>query len=291
MKTTLDQLPQQIQVELAEITEIIKKGSRPEMIILFGSYARGDWIEDRYVREQITYEYKSDLDILVIVKKNGTTFFKTWNRIEETIRSNDSISSDVNIIAHGIDEVNKKLSEGHYFFSDIIREGILLYDSGKCILVGAGELSPAERKEIAERDFHYWFESAEEFYLDFKHALARNSPMSLKKAAFELHQATEHFLVAAILTFTQYKPKTHDIEKLEKLLAPYNIQAGEVFLRQTEFEIRCYKLLKRAYVDARYDMNYTIGKEELKYLEGCVIRLREMICDACKRKINSFILS
>ena len=35
-----------------------------EKIILFGSYARGTWVEDGYVKAGITYEYKSDFDLL-----------------------------------------------------------------------------------------------------------------------------------------------------------------------------------------------------------------------------------
>ena len=38
------------------------------MIILFGSYAKGTWVQDWYVEGHITYSYESDLDILVVTK-------------------------------------------------------------------------------------------------------------------------------------------------------------------------------------------------------------------------------
>lgn len=40
------------------------------MIILFGSYARGKYVEDRYISQGITYEYISDYDFLVVTKNN-----------------------------------------------------------------------------------------------------------------------------------------------------------------------------------------------------------------------------
>ena len=68
MKRTLSHLPKHKQEELKEITSITKANPGVEMVILFGSYARGDWVEDTYTEGHITYEYKSDFDILIIVK-------------------------------------------------------------------------------------------------------------------------------------------------------------------------------------------------------------------------------
>ncbi len=40
------------------------------MIILFGSYARGTWVQDVYKEDHIVYSYSSDLDILIVVRKS-----------------------------------------------------------------------------------------------------------------------------------------------------------------------------------------------------------------------------
>lgn len=69
MKNTLSHLPKHKQQELKEITSIITEKARVEMIILFGSYACGNWVEDTYTEGHITYEYKSDYDILVVVNE------------------------------------------------------------------------------------------------------------------------------------------------------------------------------------------------------------------------------
>ena len=72
MKTTLTHLPPHKQAELRQIVgALIPQFKDIEMVILYGSYARGTWVEDKYVENGNTYEYKSDYDLLVIVSKNS----------------------------------------------------------------------------------------------------------------------------------------------------------------------------------------------------------------------------
>ena len=54
MKTSLSHLPEKNQEELALIKEVILENCyvfSVEMIILFGSYSTGKWVEDRYVKD------------------------------------------------------------------------------------------------------------------------------------------------------------------------------------------------------------------------------------------------
>ena len=44
----ISHLPERKQVELQKIVKLIREHDRPEMIILFGSYARGDWVEELF---------------------------------------------------------------------------------------------------------------------------------------------------------------------------------------------------------------------------------------------------
>jgi uncharacterized protein len=67
LKTTIDHLPQEKQNELNQIVIAIQKRLPAEMIVLFGSYSLDNWVDDRYKENGTTYEYKSDLDILVIL--------------------------------------------------------------------------------------------------------------------------------------------------------------------------------------------------------------------------------
>ena len=51
MKRSLSHLPPHKRRQFGLITETIrKKAPQTEMIILFGSFARGDWVEDVYMK-------------------------------------------------------------------------------------------------------------------------------------------------------------------------------------------------------------------------------------------------
>ena len=253
MKTDTSHLPEDKQDDLRRMTEIIREAVEPEMVILFGSHARGDWVEDEETG------YISDYDILLVVRPRHAEGGS--NRLHERVerRVADALKHPhVNAIAHRIDFVNSKLGEGQYFFTDIVREGILLYDSGRYTLAEARELDDAERKRIAERDFKDWFESACGFYDQHEYALKKGQ---LKIAAFELHQATERFYATLLLVHAGHKPRTHDIERLGKLSSLHVPGLARVFPRSTPEEEKRFDLLKRAYVDARYDPEYTITRE------------------------------
>lgn len=71
MKSSLSHLPQPKQQEILVITEVIKSVIQPEKIILFGSYAKGTQVEDKYLENGIVYEYISDYDFLVIPRDNS----------------------------------------------------------------------------------------------------------------------------------------------------------------------------------------------------------------------------
>ncbi|MEL7422849.1 MAG: hypothetical protein AAFN81_07665 [Bacteroidota bacterium] len=101
------------------------------MIILFGSYARGDFI----VRD-ITYTdegkrvYISDFDILVITKKpTQEKNMRLATEIERAIREREDIRTPITLIIEDIIHVNARLEENRYFYADIKNEGIVLYNS------------------------------------------------------------------------------------------------------------------------------------------------------------------
>ena len=127
MKTDVSSLPSNKQAELSKITAVIKSITDIEMVILFGSYARGDWVEEK--DEEGRYRYQSDFDLLVIVgNKNERAQSKYEHEIQSLLEKERSIKTPVSIIVHDIEFVNKRLKKAQYFFTDIKREGIILYD-------------------------------------------------------------------------------------------------------------------------------------------------------------------
>ncbi len=88
MKKSLAHLPKPKRDELKRVKEIIlDECPTVLMIILFGSHARGDWVEDRHFEGNVLHEYMSDFDILVIVRSNQIVNSKdTWRRAETRAR-------------------------------------------------------------------------------------------------------------------------------------------------------------------------------------------------------------
>jgi uncharacterized protein len=286
MNTSLEHLPKKKQEELSKIISIIGEHSRVEMIILFGSHARGTWVDDRYVDPQdgITYEYKSDYDILVVVRsKIAANSTGLWIKIENLIRKDTEIGTLVSIIVHDIGELNEKLRTGEYFFNDIIRDGVLLFNSDKFQLESTQKLNSQERARIAKQDYDYWYVSASDFLDGFKFYMAHQK---YNKAAFLLNQCIEHFYVCILLVFTHYKPKLHNLEKLYKMVSEFDHRFASVFPQTTEEEKKLFALINSAYIHARYTKSYTITEENLVYLYSRVEKLMGLTQDACLNQIK-----
>jgi predicted nucleotidyltransferase/HEPN domain-containing protein len=291
LKTSLKHLPENKRYELSLIKRtILDFCSNIEMIILFGSFARGDWVEDKYQEDHITYEYKSDFDLLLVFNNEGqANSVPLKHKLEKLIRG-AGVKTRISLILHTINFVNKKISKGNYFFTDIKKEGIMLYDAKNHKLARRRELNNEERQKYAQEDFEHWFESANMFYKDFLYNFNDYIKGShyLNKAAFELHQSTERYYHAIILVFTGYKPKTHDLEELGCQAKNLDLEFDKVFPKGTKEEKRLFELLQKAYIDARYKKDYSIGKEELEYLGKKVEILKEFTERICGEKIESY---
>jgi len=287
MKKSLSHLPKHKRDEIKAVTEIITEMIDAEFIILFGSYARGDWVEDVYVGDDgITYEYKSDYDLLVVVKDLPRYEYKGYRRkIKKKALRSGVCDTRISIIMHSVDEIKEAIKNGRYFFVDIKKEGIQLHSSKRFRLPAVKELNAKQRKGKAKKHFENWFQSAADFFEQFEHAYNNNK---YKIAAFELHQAVERFYTTILLVFTDYKPKTHDLEDLGIRVDRLSAKFKEIFPKKTKEEKRLFELLKRAYVEARYDMGYKITQKELEYLAKRVKKLQSATEEVCKAKIKSF---
>ncbi|KEQ51464.1 nucleotidyltransferase domain-containing protein [Sphingobium chlorophenolicum] len=202
MKTSLDHLPEGKQRELAHVVETVRAGfarataqrTQPRYrngkllkIILFGSYARGDWVEDPVGR------YFSDYDLLVVVNHDDLTdIAEFWEKTEAKLLADLSagtvLRTPVSLIYHSLDDVNEKLRLGRYFFMDILRDGITLFEEPDHTFVEPQPLSPEQALKETQDYFDEWFESAERFLINATDNAARGWN---KEAAFLLHQATE----------------------------------------------------------------------------------------------------
>jgi predicted nucleotidyltransferase/HEPN domain-containing protein len=292
MNKNLDHLPVSRQENLAHIVAVLrdevenvtgfatgkKKHGKILKIIIFGSHATGKWVNDP------AHGYVSDYDILVIVNKRELAEeYKIWHIAEDRISLR--VREPLNILVHTLDEVNDALVKGQYFFTDIKREGIVLYESDKRELAEAGNLTPKEYKVIAEKHYKQWFDSAKEFFLDYEAPYKRGN---YKNAAFLLHQVAERFYSCLLLVLTNYKPYTHNLKQLNSLAILQDERIAEVFPQDSKINRRRFQLLKNAYVDARYSEHYKISQEELAWLAERVRLLKKITEMLCQEKIESF---
>lgn len=284
MSNTVENIPDNKREELKKLTELISGIDKVEMLILFGSYAKGDWVEDSYVENDTIYEYRSDFDLLVVLRhENFSLKFKIEELVKSQLIETGEVSTPVSLIFHGIKHFNQALSIGNYFFKDIKEEGIVLYDSGKHKLTSPKALTPIQYQEKAQEYYDQWFVSANEFIIDFNNAFERDS---FKQAAFLLHQAVERYYTTILLVFTDYRPKDHNLETLGIKVEMCD-KRFDVFPKSTNESKRLFELLKRAYIDARYKMKeYHITKADLEYLSARVAELKQLTEEICLEKIR-----
>jgi len=296
MKTDLDHLPEAKKRELARIVEIlfaefeaaIAGGTMPYKrkgailkIILFGSYARGDWVDDPIGG------YISDYDLLVVVNDDKLTDITDyWSKAEDHLLREYGIShrltAPASFIVHSLNDVNQQLRLGRYFFTDIVRDGVVLYEREGHTFAQPETLAPAEALKEAQGYFDEWFQSAEEFLV---HGLDATQRGWSKKAAFELHQATERLYHCVLLVLTLYSPKSHKLNFLRSQAEQLDSSLAEAWPRGTKFEQRCFELLRRAYVDARYSPHYKITADELAWLGERVTVLQESVKTVCEERL------
>ncbi|AJQ95799.1 putative conserved protein-like C-terminal domain of eukaryotic chaperone, SACSIN [Gynuella sunshinyii YC6258] len=281
MKTTLDHLPLDKQEQLRHAVDIIVQAVQPCMLILFGSYARGDWV-DHLEEDRVHYRYQSDMDILAIAK-NKVQARKIEFKTSLSNRLMREVKTPVSLIAEEIYFVNAQLAKGQYFYVDIYREGILLHDTGKLELVEPKELPLPERKIEAQKHFDHWLKAAKEDLMMYEAATERKLH---NKAAFSLHQVTERLYSMILLVFTHYKPKLHDLEKLRTLTGSIEPEFLSVFPQSTPFEQNCFELLRQAYVDSRYNPTYYITTEQLEWLADRINHLQKLAEKHCRAKIE-----
>lgn len=248
-------------------------------VILYGSYARGDWVEDPVGR------YFSDFDLLVVVDHEDLLDLDFWEDAESQLLdelSSGLMRTPVSLIVHSLDDVNWKLEHGRGFFIDIVRDGVVLHDTDGAEFVQPKPLPPATALEEAEEYFADWSESVGEFLETAAFTRGRGFT---RKAAFQLHQATESLYQGLLLVLTLYAPRAHNLVRLRKMTEPLVPRLAEVWPHDTKFQKRCFELLRAAYVKSRYSRHYRITDEELAYLTERIELLREIVREACEARL------
>ncbi|MDD5727039.1 MAG: HEPN domain-containing protein [Victivallales bacterium] len=283
METSLEHLSPEKRELLARAVGVIREMCDDvEMIILFGSHARGDYRDEEDLPDDRKSGAPSDFDILVVCKHRATAVYHSlWHSIEEYCNGRFP-DNPFRIIAHEVAYIKQRLKQIHYFFSDIVREGRLLYDSGKYKLNVGKKLSPEEQTEVMKEHFEHWFEGAKDFFFTYEKCFETERYL---KSAFLLHQAAESSYKALLLVFTNYCPHDHFLISANRQTREILPDMEEIFPCKNKAERDRFKNFDYAYIGARYDPKYEISREDLEYLSGRVKRLLELTEKFCREKI------
>jgi len=297
MKTNLDHLPEQKQRELTHVVRVLfeefshriagatqpwKTRGRVLRVILYGSYARGDWVDDP------VGGYRSDYDLLVIVNDERLTdVVEYWSTADDRLMREmtiyETLSAPVSFIVHSLDDVNGQLSRGRPFFRDIVEQGVTLYEAEGIGLANPRKLPPAEARAEAQAHFQRLFSRGSEFLAQAAFAAA-NARQNI--AAFEYHQSTEQFYHCTMLVLTLYSPKSHKLNFLRGHAEDIAPELTEAWPREDKFSRRCFELLRLAYVNARYSQQFSVTGEELAWIAERVLVLQKLVKTVCERRLS-----
>jgi uncharacterized protein len=302
VKNSLDHLNLQKQNEVAYIRKVIleelearlrkstsKRVARYRILklVLYGSFARGTWFDDRKSGRA------SDYDLLVIVSHKALTDMTTfWSSVEDRLFQDPKIQKDISLIVHTLRDVNKSLSEGQYFFTEVINQGVLLYDSDakadpdkpKSRLAQPRFPNPQKAYEIAANYASLWRKKAKLFLGDGIRHAGRGVDEN-NHAAFHLHQAAEAIYRMVLLTVTLYAPATHHLGKLRQRCEAIDPRLAEAWGPDRKPFKRYFELLRRAYVEARYSPAYETSPEILNWQAERIARLLVLAEASCQERL------
>ncbi|MBL0923874.1 MAG: HEPN domain-containing protein [Sphingomonadaceae bacterium] len=298
MRTDLDHLPSTKQRELERVRTIIfeefedalalakhewKKKGRIEKIILYGSYARGGWVDEPHTAKG----YRSDFDILIIVNDKRLTdkvdyWLKLDNRLIRELAIDKTLKTPVNFIVHTLQEVNDGLAHGRYFFMDVAKDGVALYEADDRPLHTPKPKTPSQALAMAKEYFEEWFPAA------MRKSKLSNDALDQqfnKEAAFLLHQTAETLYHCVLLVCTFYTPHVHNLGFLRTQAERIDMRLVDAWPRELRADRAKFEKLKEAYVKARYSKHYRISAEELEWLGQCVEELGRAVHAICSEKI------
>lgn len=298
MRTELDHLPANKQRELERVLQILfeefndvqalatgkRKAGRILKVILYGSYARGGWVDEPHTAKG----YQSDFDLLVIVnRQDAADRVKYWAKAEDRLNQELGITkalrTPVNFIVHTLQEVNDGLAHGRYFFMDVAKDGVALYEADDTELHTPKPKTPEQALKMAKEYFEEWYPAAAGRQKLANYAISEKLN---KHAAFELHQSAESLYHCVLLVCSFYTPHVHNLGFLRTQAERIDMRLVDAWPRDLRADRSKFEKLKEAYVKARYSKHYRITEEELAWLGERIAELGRAVHAVCSERIS-----
>ncbi len=268
--------------ELEIATQRIIDTGLAEMVILYGSYARGNFKLQRGKEKG----KRSDFDLLVIASD-----YHNKQQVQMLLSGAfRDIDTHVQAIFETILTVNSNLEQRQFFFSDIKKEGIVLYTSGKHTLAEPKPLTPELRLKLAEEDYAEWMGMAKSVFEQYRLGITyATHPRYLMLGSFNLQQTVEMCYTTIEMVFTHYNPHEHDLLILRERLQTFDRRVNDVFPCTNEAEKESFEYLNFAYIGGRYrsEKEFPVTKEQLNYWAAETQKLIDLTILICEEKIES----
>ncbi|GGL35886.1 nucleotidyltransferase [Caulobacter rhizosphaerae] len=279
LETITGHLLRGFEAAVAGGTQPWRRGAKIYKIILFGSYARGDFVDAPETG------YQSDFDILVVVSDDKLTDVTDyWWETEQKITHDPAIGRIVNLIVHSQAEINEALDEGQFFFREVIDQGVALYEVPGHAFHPLKPLMPQEALDLATAYYAKQSNTMDTRLETAEFAIGKGLEKDWpQNAAFNLHQASEAAYVAVLLVIGFYSPRSHNIKFLRGQAEARAPDLVSAWPRETRAQRKPFDKLKRAYVEARYNQDsYHVTTEELLDLKASVEGLVALVRATCE---------
>lgn len=143
------------------------------------------------------------------------------------------------------------------------QSGTVIYNPKNISLSPISEYDPSDESSTIERQYRVGFSKAQEFLVGADlYGIRKQYSLAL----LMLHQAAEQALGTIIKIGMSYYCCSHNIERLLRYASWVNGKVHEVFPMHTDSEKRLFTLLQKAYIDSRYEDDYTVKYQDLLLL-------------------------
>lgn len=296
-KTSLSHLPEAKRAEIlwvkklifAEFEEAIAGRRTPEVrdgtilkLVLHGPYASGAWVDDPSGR------YFADYDFLVLVSGDrladvGEFWLECEKKLLFASMNREDLRTPVRLTIVSCERFSDQIRQGNRYFQNIMEEGVVLHDSDPTSWPDCNAVAALDLAAEAELHLEEGLALVAEFLGSAKLSAANGW---FRKAAFDLHQATERLYNIALLVLVGRTPHTHNIVDLRKLAESASEQLRVVWPAETKEDRRCFELLRAAYNKSRYNRHYRVAGSEAAWMIEQVEYLSDLVNEVCDAWID-----
>ncbi|HEV7330109.1 MAG TPA: HEPN domain-containing protein [Flavisolibacter sp.] len=196
---------------------------------------------------------------LIIPNRCTTPFTELEPVLEMAVINHRKLSCSL----HQEGNTRDALKKGHLFYTLAFRAENRIYDSGETVLPQVSPEAWQAVKNSLHITFGYYHNKASRFYEAAALLLLQQDPLAL----FMLQQAAEMIFRGMLLGLNGYDKKTHELRCLKKHLRRCAPRLLDIFPDDTAEEQRLLTLLEEAYLQARYQPDYTFQDKDAALLQ------------------------